>query len=390
MNRLFITILSFCFLANIYAQKPTKGSFATEAQMNLNVNNGNTGFFSLEDNMLLPTLRFRYFLSSSLALRADLNVMSSSATDNFFENADGSGATGEFISKENMYGLGLGVEKHFGGNAKFSPFVGGGFNFGIGSNTTEANNAAQAGGITAFAADTKSESENKTSAFGVGAFLGADYWINNSFYVGGQLGYGFNSTTVKDGSYDETVAGVAAPTAVNAGGKFSGFGSGITPSIRVGFLFNGKSGPADSDNDGIADDLDKCPNTPKGEKVSSEGCPIFINEIRMLAKNIYFETASDKLKASSNESLDKVAAILISHPDANLSIEGHTDSQGDDAANLDLSKRRAMSVMNYLASKGVDGKHLQATGFGETKPVADNSTKEGRALNRRVELLVSY
>lgn len=158
--------------------------------------------------------------------------------------------------------------------------------------------------------------------------------------------------------------------------------------MNFGLNFGGKE--KDSDKDGVADDLDKCPNTPKGMKVGADGCPEIMREIQSLAKNIYFETASDVLKVESYESLDKVAAILVGNPNANLSIEGHTDSQGDDAMNLDLSKRRAQSVLNYLSGKGADVSHLKAQGFGETKPVADNGTAEGRALNRRVELLLNF
>ncbi|PCJ64972.1 MAG: hypothetical protein COA58_11925 [Bacteroidetes bacterium] len=384
MNRLFITILSFCLLVNVFAQKPSKGNVVTEVQMNLNVNNGG-GFFTLE-NMLLPTLRFRYFLSSDLALRADLNVNSTSSTSNFFENADGTGATGEFIFKQNMYGLGLGVEKHFGGNTKFSPFVGGSFNFGLGSNTTEASNSN--GG--SYLADTKGESTNKTSNFGVMAFTGADYWINNSFYVGGQINLGFSATTIKEGDAETTIAGTTTKTVIPEG-KTSGFGQGITPTIRLGFLFNGGvNSKTDSDGDGVPDVVDKCPNTPKGMVVSGEGCPNIVNVVRSLAKNIYFETSSDVIKSESFKSLDKVATILLANPTANLSIEGHTDSQGDDNMNMDLSKRRAQSVLNYLSKKGADVSHLVAQGFGETKPVSSNDNKEGRALNRRVEMLLSF
>jgi outer membrane protein OmpA-like peptidoglycan-associated protein len=76
--------------------------------------------------------------------------------------------------------------------------------------------------------------------------------------------------------------------------------------------------------------------------------------------------------------------VAASHPTLVLEVEGHTDSQGDDLYNLELSQRRAQAVVDYLVAKGVPRAQLQAQGFGETKPIADNRTKEGRAQNRRV------
>ena len=97
-------------------------------------------------------------------------------------------------------------------------------------------------------------------------------------------------------------------------------------------------------------------------------------------------TNSSRLTADSMQVLDKVADTLKEWPDVKVEIGGHTDSQGNDAANLKLSQARAESVRKYLASKGVDASRLTAKGYGETVPLADNNTREGRAKNRRVEL----
>jgi OOP family OmpA-OmpF porin len=82
--------------------------------------------------------------------------------------------------------------------------------------------------------------------------------------------------------------------------------------------------------------------------------------------------------------------IMKRNPEYNLEIRGHTDSSGDDAANLDLSQRRAEAVMRYLSDRGVEAIRMTATGLGETMPVADNNTASGRARNRRVEFSVVF
>jgi outer membrane protein OmpA-like peptidoglycan-associated protein len=82
--------------------------------------------------------------------------------------------------------------------------------------------------------------------------------------------------------------------------------------------------------------------------------------------------------------LDNVAAVLTSHSQLKIQVEGHTDNQGDDRYNKKLSQRRAEAVVAYLGKKGIAGARLVAKGFGEDKPIADNNTEEGRAQNRRV------
>ena len=112
-------------------------------------------------------------------------------------------------------------------------------------------------------------------------------------------------------------------------------------------------------------------------------------EVKMIASHIYFELNSDKLKSESLSDLDKLAKILSLHKKVKMSIEGHTDNSGDHDYNVSLSQKRAEAVKTYLEGKGISASRLAAKGYGEDKPVADNSTKEGRAKNRRVELIVS-
>lgn len=105
-------------------------------------------------------------------------------------------------------------------------------------------------------------------------------------------------------------------------------------------------------------------------------------------KAINFETGSDRMKESSYNILDKMADILKENPSMVIEVAGHTDNVGDDQKNLVLSENRAKTVMNYLLQKGVNAKQMKAVGYGETQPIADNNTEEGRLANRRVMFTV--
>ena len=163
---------------------------------------------------------------------------------------------------------------------------------------------------------------------------------------------------------------------------------GVATSSNSGYRFK------DSDNDGVGDDEDMCPNTPADVEVDSVGCPIFdkklSDEVSMAAAGIYFETGKDVIKAESFENLDKLVTILTNNANLKATIEGHTDDQGEAKANMKLSQSRADAVKRYLENKGIAGNRLSAKGFGETQPIADNSTEEGRALNRRVDFKLAY
>lgn len=125
------------------------------------------------------------------------------------------------------------------------------------------------------------------------------------------------------------------------------------------------------------------PPPPPAAEVQSK-----INEIIRL-KNIEFLTGKAELTPASVSTLDEVAAALIKSPALTVAIGGHTDSQGNPGANQELSQARANTVRNYLISKGVAGTRMTAAGFGQTKPIADNATPDGRQRNRRIEFSVT-
>lgn len=148
--------------------------------------------------------------------------------------------------------------------------------------------------------------------------------------------------------------------------------------------------PSDADGDGVWDGIDKCPDTPKGVAVDEVGCPkqtLFSGTSRTLVlEGVNFALNSANLTIESDTTLDRVAKALVEFPDIRVEVAGHTDSSGSDSYNLGLSQRRADAVKTYLIGKGVAADRLTTKGYGETEPVADNKTEEGRARNRRVEL----
>ncbi|MBM3779556.1 MAG: OmpA family protein, partial [Acidimicrobiia bacterium] len=105
--------------------------------------------------------------------------------------------------------------------------------------------------------------------------------------------------------------------------------------------------------------------------------------------DVLFDFDKATLKPGAREKLAKIAGIIMAHPDLQIEIEGHADSTGSDDYNQGLSERRAESVRRFLVDEGVDGAHVQAHGFGESRPVASNDTDAGRQQNRRVDLVIS-
>lgn len=146
------------------------------------------------------------------------------------------------------------------------------------------------------------------------------------------------------------------------------------------------AGPADADGDGVADASDKCPGTLKGARVDENGC--IKEEQKISLPNIEFQSGSTVLAAGGKEKLEAVVEFLNNQSELQVDVFGHTDAQGKDSYNQTLSEGRAKSVREYLVSRGIDAGRLTSKGFGETQPIASNETADGRAQNRRVELLI--
>lgn len=160
------------------------------------------------------------------------------------------------------------------------------------------------------------------------------------------------------------------------------------PAVAGLAQFDGCPNP-DRDMDGVADASDLCPDV-KGP-ASNAGCPV-VESPKFNARMINFKSGSAELTPQSKLSLREGAALMNSNTFDNLvfHIHGHTDHVGSNAYNHDLSHRRAASVRAELIKNGVPAERMTSEGFGETKPIADNETAEGRALNRRVEILARH
>jgi len=141
----------------------------------------------------------------------------------------------------------------------------------------------------------------------------------------------------------------------------------------------------DTDGDGVRNKQDDCPNTPDNQPVMTNGCAA---KERVVLPQVQFEYKSTRLTGEAQERLMPVAQVLKDSPEFQVRLNGHTDNVGSDAYNQTLSQNRANSVRSYLVSKGVNAKQVSARGYGETRPIASNSTDAGRARNRRVELEV--
>lgn len=156
------------------------------------------------------------------------------------------------------------------------------------------------------------------------------------------------------------------------------------PKTPKGVAVDTKGCPLDSDKDGVYDYKDKCPETPLGLKVDPQGCPLNSK------LHLNFKTSSDKILQESYPEVQRFAKFMEENPMYKAEIVGHTDSNGKAVKNMDLSQRRAASAMTALIAEGVEASRLTSSGRGELDPVASNRVPEGRRLNRRTEVKLSY
>nr|MBA2541701.1 OmpA family protein [Deltaproteobacteria bacterium] len=162
--------------------------------------------------------------------------------------------------------------------------------------------------------------------------------------------------------------------------------------LQAGPIENKGCPDTDRDGDTVVDRLDNCPDEKGDPKhfgcVKKQLVTITSGKLEIL-ESVYFELDKAVILPRSFKLLDNVATVLLAHSTITIDVEGHTDSQGDDVYNKKLSQRRAESVVAFLAKKGVPIARLKPVGYGEEKPIAENTTRDGRAQNRRVVFTIS-
>jgi len=240
---------------------------------------------------------------------------------------------------------------------------------------------------------------------GVAAAINSDVEVlAGGMLVGGLIGYHFCGdekvaaapAAVADSDGDgvpdnaDRCPGTPRGTRVDAAGcPLDSDGEGVTddkdqcPNTPRGTPVNAVGCPLDSDGDGVADGADKCPDTPRGQAVDARGCHIVFS-----LEGVNFAYDSSTLTPAANAKLNEAVEMLKANMSMRVRIEGHTDSRGSDEYNMSLSQRRAESVVNYLTSNGIASNRLSSVGRGESAPVATNDTDAGRAQNRRVDFVI--
>lgn len=154
------------------------------------------------------------------------------------------------------------------------------------------------------------------------------------------------------------------------------------PDTPRGAAVDANGCPLDSDGDGVYDYLDKCPGTPRGVVVDEKGCPV------SFTMQIEFDFDKADIRPMYHNQLKEAADFINKYPANQILVAGHTDSKGTDAYNKKLSQRRADNVRKYLVNKfGISANKLVARGYGESQPIASNETDAGRQQNRRVEVI---
>jgi OOP family OmpA-OmpF porin len=155
------------------------------------------------------------------------------------------------------------------------------------------------------------------------------------------------------------------------------------PDTPEGARVNDRGCPLDDDRDGVGNNADRCPGTAAGVQVDADGCSL-VQDLNALPP-VYFDTDKATVRPESLNVLRQAADRLAERPNVRVRVIGHTDSRNSAAYNLDLSQRRAETVVSFLIDQGIAADQLVAVGRGESEPIASNETESGRAENRRVE-----
>ncbi len=337
---------------------------------------------------------------------------------------------GGFVPQEQA-GIGIDFQRVFFRSSRFSPYLFAGF--GWFQTTPEAAQPDDEGDMYAggagFNLDLGSSNVSLRGEwrYRVDSAAPTDQH-DNLFSLGLQIPFGARAPKWSDADGDGIADGADRCPNTPAGASVDEFGCELDsdgdgvkdsadqcPNTPRGVAVDARGCPRDSDGDGVSDDRDKCPNTVRGAKVDANGCELDSDgdgvvdridecpntrkgaqvdvkgcEIKEVIRlpGVNFETNSDRLLAGASAVLDDAVATLKRNPTITVEVEGHTDSDGSAAYNEGLSARRAQTVYDYLATNGIAEDRMTVRGYGESRPIADNSTAAGKAQNRRVVLRV--
>ncbi|MBU2677876.1 MAG: OmpA family protein [Gammaproteobacteria bacterium] len=369
----------------------------------------------VEDDFNGGQLGFGYAVSDALNIEA------------FFS---GSWADGEVFNDQEILGLGIDLQRVFRRAERFSPYL----HAGVGYMTLDAAGEPEDEGAMYSAgagflldlfdsnAALRGEWRHRMDA------VGTNNLNDNLFSLGVQIPFGPGTPKFVDTDGDGVADGMdrcpntPAGTRVDAYGcEVDSDGDGVKdsmdkcPGTPKGVAVNASGCAKDSDGDGVSDGKDKCPKTPKGAKVDANGCELDGDkdgvvdrldecpnsapgvqvdikgcEIKAVIRlpGVNFQSNSDRLLPGATSVLNDAVATLKKNPTITFEVAGHTDSDGPAEYNEGLSSRRAQTVHDYLASNGIAEDRMSVRGYGESQPIADNGTREGKAQNRRVVLRV--
>lgn len=287
-----------------------------------------------------PGARIGYFLTDDVSLDLKYNETHNTRGDVFNKNIKGSRT-------------GLDATYHFGtvGDA-LRPYVSAGF-------AHDSQGQAFRGG------------RDHSTFANVGA--GVKWYITDMFFAraGAELQHNIDA--------NNTEGAVVLGLGMNFGGSGGKVAPAPAPVAEV---------CSDSDNDGVCDNVDKCPDTPANVTVDADGCPA-VAEVVRVELDVKFDFDKSVVKPNSYGDIKNLADFMKQYPQTTTTVEGHTDSVGPDAYNQKLSERRANAVKQVLTQQyGIAPSRVDSVGYGKTRPVADNATEAGRAINRRVEAQV--
>lgn len=212
---------------------------------------------------------------------------------------------------------------------------------------------------------------------------------DGKIYAGLNFIFGATAKDKADEAVQEPVVVEESPVVGDADGD------GVPDSVDqcagtpAGVAVNAAGCPLDGDVDGVPDYLDKCPRTPEGALVDENGCQKVLTKDLTQTLHVQFEVGKAKVKEESYGDISEIAIFTRQYPDAKVSLEGYTDSTGSEALNKRLSGERAQAVKDVLVDVfHIDGDRISVEGHGPANPIASNDTAEGRAENRRVEVIL--